>query len=61
MNKVVIGDYYHITTKDQMMNWMKLTHLLPSLYIYLYIRILNSLLDVHTRETNTSPLVYYVH
>jgi len=28
MDKVVIDDYYHATTMNETMNWMKLTHLL---------------------------------
>ena len=28
MNKVVIEDFYHMTTMDEDVNWMKLTHLL---------------------------------
>ena len=27
-DKVVIGDYYHMTTMNENVNWMKLTHLL---------------------------------
>ena len=29
MDKVVIEDYYHMTTMDENMNWMELTHSLP--------------------------------
>ena len=49
MDMVVIEDYYHTTTMNKNVNWMKLTHLLSNfplnrkalLYIYLYIYILN--------------------
>ena len=53
MDKVVIEHFYHMTTMDENMNWMELTHLLSKkilnlralLYIY-----------IHTRENNASPL-----
>ena len=44
---VVIEDYYHMTTIDENMNWMKITHLFsnnslnlraPFIYIYLYFK-----------------------
>ena len=28
MDKVVVQDYYHVTTMDENVNWMKLAHLL---------------------------------
>ena len=28
MDKVVIKDYYHMTTMDENVNWMELTHML---------------------------------
>ena len=28
MDKVVLKDYYHMTTMDENVNWLKLTHLL---------------------------------
>ena len=52
MNKVVIEDFYNMTTIDENMNWMKLTHVLskkslnlmaPLLYIYLCFKIINNL------------------
>jgi hypothetical protein len=67
MNKVVIEDFYHMTTMDENMNWMKLTHSLskklskpygPLLYIYLYFKILNRLSKYiyNRKEKMTSPL-----
>jgi hypothetical protein len=53
MDKIVIEDYYHMTTMDENVNWMKLAHLLsnyslnpkgPLLYIYLYFNILNNII-----------------
>ena len=47
MDRVVIEDYYHMTTIDENINWMKLIHLSsifsldlrgPLLYIYLYFK-----------------------
>jgi hypothetical protein len=59
MHKGVIADYYHMTTMDENINWMKLTHLL--LIISLNLRapfctstlpstFLIALLNVHTIE-----------
>ena len=54
MDKVVLEDCYHMTRGNEIMNWMKLTHLLSSflskpygalLYIYLYFSFLNSLFE----------------
>ncbi len=41
MDKVVIEDYYHMTTMDENVNWMKLAHLLS-------IFILNPRASFHT-------------
>ena len=35
MDKVVINDYYHMTTLDEIMNLMTLTHLLLDLFLTL--------------------------
>ena len=52
MDRVVIENYYYMTTIDENVYWMKLTHLLaifslnprgPFLYVCLYFVILNSL------------------
>jgi hypothetical protein len=66
MDKVVIKNYYHMTTIDENVYWMKLTYLLSIfcsnlqgllLYIYLYFTILNNFLKMYTLEKNdASPL-----
>ena len=46
MDRVVIEDYYHMTTMDENVNPMKQIHLLsnfPLKYIYLYFKFLNTL------------------
>ena len=35
MDKVVIRDYYHMTTMDEYVNWMELTHFLSVLSLAL--------------------------
>ena len=59
VDKVVIEDYYHMATMDENVSRIKQTHLIlssspwtlgPLLYIYLYFKILNSLLNVHIWE-----------
>ena len=72
MDKVDIKDYYHMTTMDETVNQMKLTHLFSKrnlqtlgtlLYIYIYFKFLIAFLNVHTRKKEKIPLhyVYYVH
>ena len=63
INRVVIGDNYHMTTTNENVNWMTVTHLLsflffplnlrtPLLYIYLYFNILIAFI----KKNNTTPL-----
>ena len=35
MGMVVIMNYYHMTTMDENMNWMKLTHMLSTFFVNL--------------------------
>ena len=54
MDKVVIEEYYHMTTMDENVNWIELAHFLsknilnpkgPLLYITLNFNILNRLFE----------------
>ena len=65
-NKVVVEDFYHLTTMNESVNRMKLTHLLLTfffksfgslLYIYIYICVRTLL------KQNTIPLPceFFVH
>ena len=66
MDKVVIKDYYHMTTMDKNIIRIKLAHSMsfcslnlksPLLYIYLYFKIKYILFYMHTLEkNNTFPL-----
>ena len=66
LDRVVIRDYYHMTTMDENMNWMKPTHLLaisslnlrrPLLYMYFFFsKFLIAVSNIHTRENNM-PLI----
>ena len=64
MDKVVIGDNYHVTIMDENMNWTKLTHLflglqfvnLPLLKISLY-----PFLHVCIREKQHLSLMYIMY
>ena len=65
MNKVVIVAYYHMTTMDENMIWVKQKHLLKKkklstlgilLYIYLFFKILNSLFECTHWRGDTSHL-----
>ena len=57
---IFIEDYYRMTTMDENVNLMELTHLTsivefslnlrPLLYIYIYFNYLIALLNVHTGE-----------
>jgi hypothetical protein len=65
MDTIVIEDYYHMTTMNDNINWMKLTHLLsifsltlrvPLLYINLNFKIFRTFLKLYALENNyTSP------
>ena len=65
MDKVVIEDFYHMTTMDGNANWMKLTHLLPKFSLNLRApfctftltsNFLIAFLNVRTREKKNFPL-----
>ena len=70
MNMVVIEGYYHRSTMDENINWMKLTHPLSNFprnlrAFYctsnLNFKILNTFLNVHTREKLCLSLMYAMH
>ena len=65
---VVIEDFDHMAIMDENLNWTKLTYLLSKFSLNLkaffctstfYFKTLITFLDIHTRESNTSPYVYY--
>jgi hypothetical protein len=55
-----LGDYEHITTMDDNINWMKLTHILSivSLTLGPLFAHLPLLQKAYTLEKNTTPLPY---
>ena len=62
MSKVVIGHYYYVTTMNENVNWMKVTHMLSMSFLNFKAtftsRFLISLLNVHTVENLYLSLVY---
>ena len=59
MDKAVINDYYHMTTMDESMNWMKLTHLMSTISPNLLVpfctfhftsKLLIDFLNIHSEE-----------
>ena len=69
MNKVVIKDYNHMTTMDENMNWMKVTHVLSNFSLNLrppfvnlhLLQIYSSLSTVYTREKLQLSLMYIMY
>jgi hypothetical protein len=65
MNRIVIGDYYHVTTMDESMYWMKLAHRQtnfsltlrpPFVHLPLLKRFLITFSNVHTKEAQDLSL-----
>ena len=59
INRIVVGDYYHVTTMDESMSWMKLAHRQanfsltlrpPFVHLPLLKRFLITFSNVHTKE-----------
>lgn len=71
LDMVVIEDYYHMTTMNDNVSWMKLAHLLsiipltlvvPFVHLHEYpTKLLISFLNVHTREEPYISLMCIVY
>lgn len=70
VDMIVIEDYYHVTTMDENVNIMKLTHLIsknplnsraPFCTSTFTLGFLIDFLIIHTKENITPMYVYYVH
>ena len=71
MDKVVIGDYYHMTTMDENVNWITLTHLLSNCALDLRVlffctstitsKFPIAFLNEYTREKQRLSLMYAMY